>query len=393
MRRVIPLALAVAIQVPAAAAQEPTEVVILGVSHSGMLVAESYRPAVLRAYFERVDPDAICVERPPEEFARGDHYEFTYEIQHLAVPFARERGIPICPFDWMPDPEDQELAFGVVLDDLPFLRGPESYADFLTYSDSSALHRELFDAESPEEAERNRAWYLAMAETPRFDFARRLFLYRTFLQAMRIARAAREYPEGRVLVLVGSMHKHDLEAILAGERRVRLVPPPQFGAPTSEEIARHERVEDLAAIATFNLLGAQSGTGVMDLDWLREVVARLERERPGAEASLLATRLEVLEGGLSPVDAAARYERIANGVDSELRFTWDGVVDGRRLDTFADPFGNLTVEQRARLERARELARAGESEESGVELERLEAELSPLKAAQLRAYAPEWIEP
>jgi hypothetical protein len=393
VRRLVLLALSVAFQVPAAAAQEPTEVVILGVSHSGMLVAESYRPAVFRAFFERVDPDAICVERSPEEFARGDHYEFTYEIQHIAVPFARERGIPICPFDWMPDPEDQELAFGVDLSDLPFLRGPESYADFLTVPDTSALRRELFYAESEEEAERNRSWYLEMAETPRFDFARRLFLYRTFLQAMRIARAAREHPAGRVLVLVGSMHKPDLEAILAGERGVRVVPPPELGAPTSEEIARHERIEDLAAIATFNLLGAQSRTGVLDLDWLRAVIARLERERPRAETSLLATRLDVLEGRLPPSDAAAQYEEIASAVGPELRFTWDGVLDRRRLDSFADPFGNLTVGQRGRLERARELMKAGERERAAAELERLASELSPMKAAQLRAYAPEWIRP
>ena len=374
-------------------AQEPTEVVILGVSHSAMLVAESYRPAVFRAYFERVDPDAICVERPPAEFARGDHYEFTYEIQHIAVPFARERGIPICPFDWMPDPEDQELAFGVVLDDLPFLRGPESYANFLTVSDTSALRRELFYAESEEEAERNRSWYLEMAETPRFDFARRLFLYRTFLQAMRIARAAREHPEGRVLVLVGSMHKPDLEAILAGQGGVRVVSPPELGSPTAEEIARHERIEDLAAIATFNLLGAQARTGVMDMEWLGAVVARLERERPGAETSLLDTRLDVLAGGLSPADAAARYEQIAGDVDPELRFTWDGVLDRRRLDSFADPFGNLTVHQRARLERVRELNKSGERETAATELERLASELPPMKAAQLRAYAPEWARP
>src|SRR5690606_29696000 len=70
---------------------ERTEVVVLGVAHSAMLVAETYQPAVFRAWFERVQPDAICIERPPEEFARNTHYDFTYEIQHIAVPYAPRR--------------------------------------------------------------------------------------------------------------------------------------------------------------------------------------------------------------------------------------------------------------------------------------------------------------
>ena len=78
-----------------ATAQDTTEIVVLGVAHAGMLVAESYQPAVLRAYIDRVQPDAICVERSPEEFARGSHYEFTYEIQSLVVPYARAQQIPI----------------------------------------------------------------------------------------------------------------------------------------------------------------------------------------------------------------------------------------------------------------------------------------------------------
>src|SRR5687768_3197498 len=89
---------------------EPASVVILGVSHSAMLVSESASPAVLRAFIGRVKPDAICIERPPEQFARNSHYEFTYEIQQIAVPYAREHDMALCPFDWMPSVDDQMLA-------------------------------------------------------------------------------------------------------------------------------------------------------------------------------------------------------------------------------------------------------------------------------------------
>lgn len=378
---------------PALAQTDTTEVVVLGVAHSAMLVAESYQPAVFRAYFDRVQPDAICIERAPEEFARGSHYEFTYEIQHIAVPYAREHGIGVCPFDWLPAVEDQLLAFNVDLGQSPFLRGPRTYSDFLSYEDSASLRRGLFTAESQEVRDEFRAWYMSMAEPPRHDFARRLFLYRTFLQAMRIARAAQEHPGGRVLVVVGAMHKDDLERILADQPGVRVVPPPRFGQPTGDEIESHIREEDLAAIATFNLLGVQSTTGNVAWDWIEAVVDRLERARPGVESALLRTRLDVLRGRLSAERAAARYRELRSGVDANARFSWTGVIDTRRVDSFADPFGNLTIAQRALLEEARELARAGRAAEAGRLRTELEEALPAMKAAQLRAYWPDWVTP
>jgi len=103
MKTASPLILTIGILAArAAVAQDTTEVVIVGVTHSAMLAAESQQPASFRAYFERVRPDAICIERAPSEFARGSHYEFTYEIQNIAVPYARENDIPLCPFDWLP---------------------------------------------------------------------------------------------------------------------------------------------------------------------------------------------------------------------------------------------------------------------------------------------------
>lgn len=373
--------------------QQPatTQVAVLGVSHSGMLVAESYQPAVLRAYIARVQPDAICIERPPEEFARGSHYEFTYEIQYIAVPYAREKGIELCPFDWIPDIDDQLLAFGVNVEDPPFVRGSRSYANFLTFSDSAALFRHLFYAESDAERQRNRDWSSKPAERARFDFARRLFLYRTFLQGMRVARAARSHPGGRILVIVGSMHKDDLEGILQDERRIQVVSPEQFGVPTQEEVDREIRLEDLGAIGTFNLLGAQSRTGNIDWNWMRRVVIRFKEAHPGPEARLFETRLFVLTGRMQPRLAIEEYRAIQASADTMVAFTWRGVIDPRRIDSFADPFANLTVAQRAALEEARERIKLGEHEKATAIRSQLESGLSPLKAAQLRAYWSEWL--
>jgi len=58
--------------------QKP-KIVILGVTHSGQLVNAHEQPAVIRAFIAAVQPNAVCIERSPREFARNDFYEFTYE--------------------------------------------------------------------------------------------------------------------------------------------------------------------------------------------------------------------------------------------------------------------------------------------------------------------------
>lgn len=368
---------------PAHAQSQPTEVIVLGVDHTAQLVNRRQQPAAMRAFFETAAPDAICIERAPEPFARGDHYEFTYEIQDLIVPWARERRLPLCPFDWLPAPEDSALAFGIAdLEAPPALRRESGFQGFLTFPDPRARALGLFFADDDEERARHRAFYAAYPEAPAADFARRLFLYRTFMQARRIAQAARAHPGGRVLVVVGVMHKDDIERILSAYSFIRIVQPSAIAAePDAPTIERHLRIEDLAAIAIFNLLGTQWRDTHLDRTWMRETVTALRGRRPGAETDLLAARLAELEGA-SPRISLAEYLRIAQGA-GETGFTWTGVKDRARLDSFFDPFGNLTVAQRALVEAARlhhalgehdaaEAIRARLGETLGTELKRLQ---------------------
>lgn len=371
----------------------PTEVVILGVDHSAQLVNRRQRPAAMRAFFASASPAAICVERAPEEFARGDHYEFTYEIQNIVVPWARETKTPLCPFDWLPAAEDTELAFGIAnLEEPPLLRRPSGFQGFLTFPNPETRSAGLFFADEESERAKHRKFYAAYPDKPRGDFARRLFLYRTFLQARRIALAARKYPGERVLVVVGMMHKDDIERILAGHSGIRIVQPSDIASePGPADIARHQRPEDLFAIVTFNLLGMQSRGGGVDLQWMEEVVGQLESQRPGAETRLLRTRLAEMQGRIGPEQALGTYLAIA-GDAGERKFTWDGVKDRTRIDSYFDPFGNLTVGQRSRLEAARlyyALERGADAEsikaDLGAELE------TSLKRAQLDGYWPLYV--
>lgn len=63
--------------------QKKTTLVILGVGHANQLVSKSCQPAVYRAFFDRVKPDVIGVERAPLEFLKSNFYDFTHEQQNI----------------------------------------------------------------------------------------------------------------------------------------------------------------------------------------------------------------------------------------------------------------------------------------------------------------------
>lgn len=365
-----------------------TEVVILGVDHSAQLVNRRQQPAALRAFFAAVSPAAVCIERPPERTARNDHYEFTYEIQNVIVPWARETSTPLCAFDWLPSPEDSSLVFGI--DDLerpPLLRKPSGFQGFVTFPEPRSLTQGLYFADTEEERARYRAFYATHPDASHSDFARRLFLYRTFMQARRIAAAAQQYPGKRLLVVVGTMHKDDIERILKADPAIRIMQPSDLAPePDAAAIDRHQRLEDLAAIAIFNLLGRQTQGDNIDLPWIEEVLWMLEKQAPSAETALLRTRFDERQGKIPASEALRRYLSIAEQAGA-ISFTWDGVKDHSRLDSIFDPFGNLTVGQRALIEAAR-LHHAAGRHAQAYDLKRsLHEELeSPLKQAQLDGY-------
>src|SRR3546814_19599185 len=91
----------------------------------------------------------------------------------------------------------------------------------------------------------------------------------------------------------------------------------------------------------------QSRGEAVDLAWMEDVIDQLQRQQPGAETRLLATRLAEIQGRMSPEQALSAHLAIA-GEAGERRFTWDGVKDRKRIDSYFDHFGNLTIAQRAR---------------------------------------------
>jgi hypothetical protein len=363
-----------------------TKVIVLGVDHSAQLVAESYQPSVFRAFFDRVKPDAICIERSPQEFARNDSYEFTYEQQYLTVPYARLHKIPLYPIDWLPAAEDTLLAFNLPDLDRPlFIRRPTGFLGFQDFTSRSVLKLDFFFSET--ETDRNEHRKFAVDRPPKmsFDFARRLFLYRTFMQAKRIQKVAAANQGKTVLVVIGATHKTDIEEILIGENGIEIAQPSSFGRPAEDAVESETRPEDLFAIATFNLLGVQSKTKNVKWDWMGRILDRLESAGT-AETKLLRTRYEVLNQQLSSQKALVIYEELYKVVGADSQLTWSGVKDKSRVDSYFDPFGNLSVKQRIQLEIARENSKLGRFAVVTTIKKNLESELTPSKAQQLEAY-------
>ena len=378
------------------AVRDSTTLIVLGVDHSAQLGSRTYHPGYLRAFIERVHPAAICVERSPDEFARGDYYEFTYEVQHVTVPYARAHGVDICPVDWLPSRDDERLAFGrLEIVDLPAVRARKDFQGFLVL-DSASLRRSLFYADSTPDREAANRFYDRPRASGWSDFPRRLGLYRTFMQAMRVRAALNAHVGQTVLVVIGSMHKGDIEQILARDPALRIVQPSSYGAPSSREADALLNDIDLAAILSFNLLGVQPFEGQVDWSWVGEVLDRFARSRPNApELALLRERYAVLVRRVPARDAAVAYERLATLTDSVARFAFTGVEDVRRLDSYFDPFGNLSVRQRAILEAAREWSRAGQQTRTLPLRSLLTAtgSWSELRRGQLAAYWDRYIAP
>lgn len=390
LRRVFPWLALLLAALPLVAQAEGirTRVVILGVDHTAQLVAEKDQPGMLAAWLDLVKPAAICIERPPEQASRQDYYEFTYEVQGIILPWAARNSTELCPIDWMPSMDDQLLGFGLDLDTPPEIRKPQGFQGFLTFPDRKILDRDFFAGDDPATLAPLQKWAAEPASRADRDLPRRLYLYRTYMQAQRIRAAAKARPGKTVVVAVGQFHKPDIEAILTHDPAIELVPAASLGRPDDAAVRAATTAEHRAAVLSFNLLGMQATTGVMNREWVGRIVTELAGADASPEAQLFRTRHGVLSGRISLSEAAKRYAAIAGDAASARPFTWDGVKDRARVDSYFDPFGNLEVGQRAQIELARTLFAQGKDARGRQTLDTLAAGLSPRKALQLQGYAP-----
>ena len=183
--------------------------VVLGVDHSAQLVSRQYQPAVFTAFFNRVKPAAICIERGiPTTTRVAVSTSSPTSSRTSPCRTSRRTGVPLFPIDWMPSADDQQLVWGVSNISTPgLLRRPSGFHGFLVFDKPADLHRTLSFGDDPAERKQMDDWYDSKRTPGERDFPRRLELYRTFMQAMRIKHVAARFPGRTILVVVGNDHQ------------------------------------------------------------------------------------------------------------------------------------------------------------------------------------------
>jgi len=327
---------------------EKAEVVILGVSHSAQLFVQDYRPAILRGWLANASPDVIAVELTPSRFDSKNYYDFTYEIQGVVIPFANEFGIGLAPFDWEPAKKEGRLMFGFDLFHTPTIRPSRGWRSFLSFTgDESELVKHFYIGDQNSIRKRLEGWMDTPATSPQAEAARRLYLYRTFLQARNIEQIARNNLGKRIVVVVGYMHQPDLERVLASSEVVRLISPSEFSVPEAQTLKQYERNEDLYAIAWANLFSTHSELHGFDTEWIKNVLHEIKGLDEGSEYKILKLKYEQRLSAEVSVSQLISWISLAESISLNDEPSWRGGISETRVDSDFEPFSALSLRQRA----------------------------------------------
>lgn len=335
------------------AESKPVTVIILGVNHGGELIDPEQNPGRFRAYFDAVKPDVFLIEREPERAAIANWYPFTYEQQDIVVPYAHDHGLPIIPIDWYP-PEADSLALGYPSLSIapPFMKRGGGFQDLLTFP-AEDYGLSFFFAEDQSYWKKVFKWAYDVQPSGQ-DFGRRLYLYRTMMMALHIESAARQFAGKRVLLVVGWMHKPDLEGLLAKpqmEEVVNLTLQPSDSIPAAglDESYRYLTATDCSAIYSVNLVSGSVPRRDLKPGWLKGISATCRNLLPPSEFAFFSDYLNEAAGAISERQLAIRLRALLASVPSATQFTWSASAGDGRLETVYDPFGTLDLHQRILL--------------------------------------------
>lgn len=310
-------------------AQPEFEVLVLGTGHAPtMFLSPEYTPAHLRAALERAQPGVVAVECHPTWFAHGRYHEVTYEGEGVAVPWAREHGVPAHGVDWKDIQawdRDEELA---ALGEAEFLRGlveaggpwPLSAFGLAPGADYEGGPMGEYDLRHINSKEYGLSRHEGLdPEDPDFAGARDRGIARNCAEVMRA------HPGERLVVVIGAHHKPFLDVLFGRMEGVRVLQmETDLSWPEDEEVAQAWTAESLLVTATWLLDGQATYQRRLPSDVRERVdrlVGRLEADgsRPLA-ARYLRARWHALSDRRE--DAARILDELlddlAEGADREL---------------------------------------------------------------------------
>ncbi|WP_294274615.1 hypothetical protein [uncultured Chryseobacterium sp.] len=108
------------------------------------------------------------------------------------------------------------------------------------------------------------------------------------------------------------------------------------------------------------------------------------------ELEFFRIRKSVISGKISPKQAQAMYRSLLNKAGNE-NWTWTGVKDNSRIDSYFDPFGNLSLKDRIRLETARESMKLSQQKEFQNQIDLIDQGLTFYKKSMLHFYIEKYL--
>jgi len=286
------------------------EIVVLGTHHApGMFQGETYTPGHIRATLELAKPDVVAVESHPDWFAAGRYHVVTYEAQGVAVPYARERGLPVYGVDHKDIEDWDRRAEQTAIREATALRAALESGSRLSpqWFAGPARGGPAIDWEHINSEEYGRSRYRGKSPDDE-DFAapRDRGIARNCVEMMR------KHPGKRLAVVIGAHHKPYLQILLAKRGDVRLL---ELGEdvpfPTRKQVDAAWTSTDLLAVLAHQLDfgGGPLAAADVDLPRLKTLLGMLEKkkERPDA-ARYYRARILALEG--KPKEAERLLDRL-----------------------------------------------------------------------------------
>jgi tetratricopeptide (TPR) repeat protein len=310
----------------------------------------------------------VGVESNPEWFAKGQFYRETYEAQHLAVPFARDNKIPVYGIDWIGNLRENSYSWrnhieqvknikkvleSPIAESVQYQYGLSSWSRQIAVEDNP--ERDFNVLNGAEYGEKSLKWidegkgkkgspqeYMEERDNHIVDY---------------ITAAADNHPGERMAVVIGSMHKADLERKLRA-KGFKVVGPQSVAqaVPLSddEKMDRLLKAQDIAAILAEAWDSTpQSGVKRERTERLLNRLLELSDKDPKAKgwSEYFSARHKML--GSDYVGAAKNFDRISKS-EKLLGFPLRGY--GWRH--------HLTIQQAALLELGRMADMQGRREEA-----------------------------
>lgn len=310
-------------------------ILIIGVQHApGQFWSEKFSPAHIRATLEAFNAQVIGVESNPEWFAKGQYYKATYEAQHLAVPFARENKIPVYGIDWIGEKNYSQrthtaqvknikkILDSPVVDPAKYQYGLSSWNNQLPAQEDAPDFDVLNGAEYGEKIVK---W---IDEGKGKKGSAQEYMEERNNHIVEYIRAvANRHMGSRIAIVIGAMHKSDLERKLR-TRGFKVVEPQQV--VQSASLLNSKKSDDL--------LKAQDIAAILAESWDSSARATVSQERaerllkrllnfsdkdPKSKAwgEYFSARHKMLGGDLA--GARVNFERIA-GLRQSARFPFKG---------------------------------------------------------------------